>query len=411
MKKNRWMILGILCGLVFEACVLFLSVRWFDPFRISVQPGVLIGLLLISAFCVNHSCQRYDQADGFVSKTSFFTRWLRNALFLGLLVMFVTALRMTVLENYNAFVLNVNGSQTIVMILVILIAFASVMYLRSYAQNRGRKARIRALKNEASEYGRRYTLLVTDTGKSPDGKHTEVEGFVHGSIQKGDSVTLSYPGKETEKHKILNIHIGDNSSLRATDNDVKLILDCPYEEKKQIEKYTVLSDLNLIHDRKDLNQTENPLLEGIIADYAKYARDPSFQGVLVYALMYSEFLVPGKLVHGRKRGDIMDPLDETSDVGFPTLSSRQNQDLRILPVFTDWDALSRWQDMMREPDAVTVTADFPMTVELMRKGFNGFVINPFGPQAFFLSDTFANSVMRMPGYREEMLERKEKNHD
>lgn len=108
----------------------------------------------------------------------------------------------------------------------------------------------------------------------------------------------------------------------------------------------------------------------------------------------------------------MDPLETSSDVGFPTLSSRQNPQLKILPVFTDWEALSRWKDMMKERDAVTITADFPMTVELMRKGFSGFVINPFGPQAFYLSDMFAESVMRMPGYREEMLQRKEnENHD
>lgn len=408
MKKKGWLITGVLCALVFEACMFFLTIAWLNSANNPAQIGEAAVLLCLSGFCVNHACLQYDQADGFVSGHKTFTRWLGNTLFLGLLIMYGTSAVILVKESYASFALNVNGRRTTMMILTVLIAMAMVMYFRAGFRNRGRKARIRYLKKESSRYGRRYTMMITDSHPAADGKHVEVEGFVHGTIRRGDSITLEYPGLEIEKYKVLNLHVGENSSLSVGDNDVKVVINRPYDEKKKIEKYTVLSDLIPVHGRKDMNQTENPMLEGVIADYGKYARDPAFQGVLVYALMYSEFLVPGKIVHGKTSGDIMDPLTETSDVGFPTLSSRQNPQMKILPVFTDWDALSRWQDMMKEADAVTVTADFPMAVELMRKGFQGFVVNPFGPQAFFLSDAFAESVMRMPGYREEMIERKEK---
>lgn len=413
MKKNIWMIAGILCGCVFMTCAYLLTSELFDPMSVSLQPGLLVTGLILSALFVNNSCILYDYADGYISGKSVFTRWLKNLVFLGLLAAYVAAVRMVVLGNYEVFLLNTNGAETMMAVLTVVIAFAIIMYLKSSAQNKGRKARIRALRNSSSRYGkRRYTMVVTDSGQSADGKHVTVEGHVHGKIHKGDTVTLAYPDREKETHKVVKIMIGDNVSSSASDNDVKLILDEPYEEKNKVETYTVLSDLHEIHDQKTVNQTENPMLAGIIADYAKYAREPAYQGVLVYALMYSEFLVPGKMVHGSMSGDIMDPLETNSDVGFPTLSSRQNPELKILPVFTDWDALSRWKDMMKERDAVTITADFPMTVELMRKGFSGFVVNPFGPQAFYLSDVFAESVMRMPGYREEMIRRKEEeNHD
>lgn len=408
MKKKGWFITGVLCAAAFEAGMFFLTVSVLDPVR---NPGRIVEavvLLCLLGYCVNHACVQYDRADGFVSGSTGAARWFCNTLFLGLVVMYGTAAWMMVKGSYASFALNVNGRRTAMMVLTVLIALAMVLYFRSGLRNRSRKARIRSLKNESSRYGRRYTMMITDSHQAMDGKHVEVEGFVHGTIRKGDSVTLEYPGIQTEKYKVLNLHVGENSSLSAGNNDVKVVLSCPYDEKKKIEKYTVLSDLIAVHGRRDMNQTENPMLNGVIADYGKYARDPAFQGVLVYALMYSEFLVPGKIVHGKNNGDIMDPLTETSDVGFPTLSSRQNPEMKILPVFTDWDALSRWQDMMKEADAVTVTADFPMAVELMRKGFQGFVVNPFGPRAFFLSDAFAESVMRMPGYREEMIQRKEK---
>ena len=82
----------------------------------------------------------------------------------------------------------------------------------------------------------------------------------------------------------------------------------------------------------------------------------------------------------------MDPLQENTSAAFMSVSTSADENLFILPAFTDWDALHRWSSMMMEKDAVTLIMKYEEVEKIMENGFGGIVINPFGPQPFFMPE-------------------------
>ena len=75
-----------------------------------------------------------------------------------------------------------------------------------------------------------------------------------------------------------------------------------------------------------------------------------------------------------------------------------------LPVFTDWFALGVMDRQMgamnQQMEAgwkrETMIAGFPQIVSMLTKG-EGFVINPYGPQLFYVSPELIYNLMSYPG--------------
>ena len=84
-----------------------------------------------------------------------------------------------------------------------------------------------------------------------------------------------------------------------------------------------------------------------------------------------------------------------------------------LPVFTDWFALGAMNQQMgamnQQMEAgwkrETMIAGFPQIVSMLTKG-EGFVINPYGPQLFYVSPELIHNLMSSPGYQSEFGEAK-----
>lgn len=65
----------------------------------------------------------------------------------------------------------------------------------------------------------------------------------------------------------------------------------------------------------------------------------------------------------------MDPLQENTSAAFMSVSTSADENLFILPAFTDWDALHRWSSMMMEKDAVTLIMKYEEVEKIMENGF------------------------------------------
>ena len=84
-----------------------------------------------------------------------------------------------------------------------------------------------------------------------------------------------------------------------------------------------------------------------------------------------------------------------------------------LPVFTDWFALGAMDQQMESMNQQmeagwkreTMIAGFPQIVSMLTKG-EGFVINPYGPQLFYVSPELIHNLMSSPGYQSEFGEAK-----
>ena len=77
-----------------------------------------------------------------------------------------------------------------------------------------------------------------------------------------------------------------------------------------------------------------------------------------------------------------------------------------LPVFTDWSALKNWAD--KGPanwKQETIIVRFPDILGCL-KNDGGFIINPYGPQSFYMNSENINSIVNSPGYQSQFGEAK-----
>lgn len=142
------------------------------------------------------------------------------------------------------------------------------------------------------------------------------------------------------------------------------------------------------------NQNELPYIRGLLSVYDVCHDDPHFTSLVLWLISHANLLVCAKSTT-EHRGDIMDPLQENTSAAFMSVSTSADENLFILPAFTDWDALHRWSSMMMEKDAVTLIMKYEEVEKIMENGFGGIVINPFGPQPFFMPEQLCKTILQM----------------
>jgi hypothetical protein len=137
-------------------------------------------------------------------------------------------------------------------------------------------------------------------------------------------------------------------------------------------------------------------------EYARFYRDPNYYNLLVYSICHSQYLAAGNAQSVLKNTDIMDILPNRTDVGFPAVTPVGGKE-QILPIFTDWDALHRWKDMITAGNSVTIALNFQQLIPLLQDRFTGLVINPFGPKPFALPKELISSIVSSSGYQKEFI--------
>ena len=88
------------------------------------------------------------------------------------------------------------------------------------------------------------------------------------------------------------------------------------------------------------NQNELPYIRGLLSVYDVCHDDPHFTSLVLWLISHANLLVCAKSTT-EHRGDIMDPLQENTSAAFMSVSTSADENLFILPAFTDWDALHR----------------------------------------------------------------------
>ena len=222
-------------------------------------------------------------------------------------------------------------------------------------------------------------------------------------MKKGDQVYILAPGQDPLKAKVSEILTVNGSVKKAADEDCSISLFCPKDPDHQYVPFTVISDILPSYSSDSRVNAENPRISAMIGGYPEMYGDSKFMSVLVYDFVHGQYLVPAKTAAGGHTTDITEPIRGSHEVAFLSVSTSARPDSPVFPLFTDWNALSKYKAVMDDEDSITLVMNFQQAVAMMSKGYEGMVINPFGPGSFFLSEPFIGSITKLDGYREEFV--------
>ena len=178
-------------------------------------------------------------------------------------------------------------------------------------------------------------------------------------------------------------------------------------------KYAVITDIPYQIEANVNQAVENPYLLGLSRVFFGRQGEGEFLNLFFRELVRSHYLVAietdGSLPMGEKDGSVT--LKAGMKLTIPHVTMDRGES--ALPVFTDWFALGAMDQQMgamnHQMEAgwkrETMIAGFPQIVSMLTKG-EGFVINPYGPQLFYVSPELIHNLMSSPGYQSEFGEAK-----
>ena len=178
-------------------------------------------------------------------------------------------------------------------------------------------------------------------------------------------------------------------------------------------QYAVITDISYQIEANVNQAVENPYLLGLSCVFFEKQGEGEFLNLFFRELVRSHYLVvietDGSLPMGEKDGSVT--LKAGMKITIPHVTMDRGES--ALPVFTDWFALGAMDQQMgamnQQMEAgwkrETMIAGFPQIVSMLTKG-EGFVINPYGPQLFYVSPELIHNLMSSPGYQSEFGEAK-----
>ena len=237
----------------------------------------------------------------------------------------------------------------------------------------------------------RFTMLVK--GCKDEGSILLV-GDVYGTVKKEDVTVLFKDGKV--------LHLKVAKLIDSTGNDCESVTDAYAKigfeniDKGDDFKYALITNIDF-QIESDVNKAvENPYILGLLYEYDNNCNDEDFINLFFREMVMSHYLLPVRMSEDFKgSGSTVLKKDTKIDIYGIELQGGIN----ALPVFTDWVALKKWSD--KGPanwKMETIIESFPDIVGFL-KGEGGFIINPYGPQSFYMNSESISSIVNSPGYQ------------
>lgn len=409
MKKVILFTTAVLCALILQIALVFGTdgIIYYSYYEIDQRAFILeiaMTMIIFVSFVmfINYLNRLYDHVSGFTGKRKMFGRWARTTMLAGLVTFFIVALIMIMaspqikLKDPSV----VAAEETVCFLAV---AAAVFLYAVNYHKTKDVGARIRDLMYANSlQKGRRYTLMVEKNGTAED-ERIKINGIVHGEMRVGDEVYHIFPNVEEKVYRITGLEVGGQNVRRA--KNVEVIVKLSYRgEQDEIPAYSIISDVSTYHSKisEGVNNTENPYLSGMLEEYTRFHSNRVYASMLYYSICHATYLTAGIVQNRKSVGDIMDVPQDHTDIGFSSVTQTGKKE-QMLPVYTDWDALRNWKEIINSDRSVTILTTFPQLVEMLRNGFSGIVINPFGPRPYALTLDMVESIVTSEGYRKDFV--------
>ena len=251
----------------------------------------------------------------------------------------------------------------------------------------------------------RFTLMA-ESYAAVEGDCFSVEGQLFGKAKEGEKVYALH--RDGNISHLTIIKIEETQGQRR----VKLF----FSRKEALSpdwQYAVITDIPYQIEANVHQAVENPYLLGLSCVFFEKQGEGEFLNLFFRELVRSHYLVvietDGSLPKGEKDETVT--LKAGMKITIPHVTMDRGES--ALPVFTDWFALGAMDQQMESMNQQmeagwkreTMIAGFPQIVSMLTKG-EGFVINPYGPQLFYVSPELIHNLMSSPGYQSEFGEAK-----
>ena len=269
----------------------------------------------------------------------------------------------------------------------------------------------------------RFTLMVENYAVV-EGDCFSVEGQLFGNAKEGEKVYALHRDGTISHLTIMKIEESTTYAEQVKKEEqeetpetqgarrVKLF----FSRKEALSpdwQYAVITDIPYQIEANVHQAVENPYLLGLSRVFFEKQGEGEFLNLFFRELVRSHYLVAietdGSQPMGEKDGSVT--LKAGMKLTIPHVTMDRGES--ALPVFTDWFALGAMDQQMealnQQKEAggkrETMIAGFPQIVSMLTKG-EGFVINPYGPQLFYVSPELIHNLMSSPGYQSEFGEAK-----
>ena len=266
----------------------------------------------------------------------------------------------------------------------------------------------------------RFTLMA-ESYAAVEGDRFSVEGQLFGNAKEGEKVYALHRDGTISHLTIMKIEESTTFAEQVKQEEtpetqgarrVKIF----FARKDILSpdwKYAVITDIPYQIEANVHQAVENPYLLGLSRVFFERQGEGEFLNLFFRELVRSHYLVAietdGSLPIGEKDGSVT--LKAGMKLTIPHVTMDRGES--ALPVFTDWFALGAMDRQMGAMDRQiesgwkreTMIAGFPQIVSMLTKG-EGFVINPYGPQLFYVSPELIHNLMSSPGYQSEFGEAK-----
>ena len=275
----------------------------------------------------------------------------------------------------------------------------------------------------------RFTLMA-ESCAAVEGDRLSVEGQLFGNAKEGEKVYALHRDGTISHLTIMKIEESDAlaEQIEQAETPEKRIKPETPESQGQRRvklffsrkdilspdwKYAVITDIPYQIEANVNQAVENPYLLGLSRVFFERQGEGEFLNLFFRELVRSHYLVAietdGSLPIGEKDGSVT--LKAGMKLTIPHVTMDRGES--ALPVFTDWFALGAMDQQMGAMNQQmeegwkreTMIAGFPQIVSMLTKG-EGFVINPYGPQLFYVSPELIHNLMSSPGYQSEFGEAK-----
>ena len=262
----------------------------------------------------------------------------------------------------------------------------------------------------------RFTLMV-ESYAVVEGDRFSVEGQLFGNAKEGEKVYALHRDGTISHLTIMKI---EESTIYAEQVKKEEQEETPetqgarrvklfFSRKEALSpdwQYAVITDIPYQIEANVNQAVENPYLLGLSRVFFERQGEGEFLNLFFRELVRSHYLVAietdGSLPIGEKDGSVT--LKAGMKLTIPHVTMDRGES--AFPVFTDWFALGAMDRQMEAGwKRETMIAGFPQIVSMLTKG-EGFVINPYGPQLFYVSPELIHNLMSSPGYQSEFGEAK-----
>ena len=272
----------------------------------------------------------------------------------------------------------------------------------------------------------RFTLMV-ESYANIEGDCFSVEGQLFGNAKEGEKVYALHRDGTISHLMIIKIEKGCALAAQSDKEEQEKTIETPetqgvrrvklfFSRKEALSpdwQYAVITDIPYQIEANVNQAVENPYLLGLSRVFFERQGEGEFLNLFFRELVRSHYLVAietdGSLPMGEKDGSVT--LKAGMKITIPHVTMDRGES--ALPVFTDWFALGAMDQQMGAMNQQmeegwkreTMIAGFPQIVSMLTKG-EGFVINPYGPQLFYVSPELIHNLMSSPGYQSEFGEAK-----